>query len=510
MKKIAVNKVFFSFFILVLITCTNSAADKKQKVTNYKISSDFLKAPEKSIDFVIKTAEFWKMPYDSEYGGFFTNVERDGSPVKGETLKTILTQSRNAYGFTKAYILTGNEEYLKYARYALDFMYKYGWDKKNQGFHTCMDKQGNSIDFSADYPSNKEKWSFMQHYALLGIAAMYGATCNSIDYEFLIKGRNVIDEKLWDDNPPYKGYYETADYDWSNPRDKGFTPTMDCVTTHGLSLYLITGEEKYKTRLLELGDNIIDHIIPSMDERKLGFAEKYDSQWNAKEDSFLFIGHVLKTAWCLDRIYLIKKNSEYLEGAQKLLQEIQDKAWDSENGSPYSSGDSISGKLLNQSKDWWTIEQAINAGLINYYITGNGFYLKMADQAIDFFTKNIIDWEYGGAFAATDHTGKTKLSTLKGDYWKAGYHTIETGYYIYTYGNLYIHKKPVKLFYMIEKSNNERNIKLTPIAIEDSKLIIKSVKLDGEEYTNFDSKKRILSIISGNGGEFEVEFAVAE
>ena len=134
----------------------------------------------------------------------------------------------------------------------------------------------------------------------------------------------------------------------------------------------------------------------------------------------------------------------------------------------------------------------------------------MADQAIDFFTKNIVDWKYGGAFVLTDRTGKTKLSILKGDYWKAGYHTIETGYCIYTYGNLYIHKKPVKLFYMFEKGEKERNIQLTPIAIEKLKLIIKSIKHKGKEYRNFDSKKRILNIAPGIGGKFEIEFDAAE
>ena len=134
----------------------------------YAPTSVFLGNPELTKPYVAQCADFWKKSYDEKYGGFFTMVKRDGRPDTGDEVKTTLTQSRHAYGFARAYMMTGKREYLDYARRALDFLYDKCRDKKNGGFHTTLDRKGDNLDGKKRYPSNGEKWSFMQHYALLG------------------------------------------------------------------------------------------------------------------------------------------------------------------------------------------------------------------------------------------------------------------------------------------------------------------------------------------------------
>lgn len=499
-------KVFIVLLIGLLFFFFNCQSGPEFCDSKIKIKSSYLKNPEKLLKAVRLSADFWKASYDSEFGGYFTNVKNDGTPDKLLGLKTILTQSRNAFGFAKAYMLTGDNEYLEYTRHAISFMDKYAWDKENGGFHTCMDRKGNSIDDTTQNQNANIKWSFMQHYALLGITAAYEAAHMQSDYDLLIKAREVIDLKLWDFRPEYKGYYDTAAYNWSRPRGKGFTPTVDCITTHGLSLYLITDDEQAKTRLFELGDNIIDHIIPTMEERKLGFAENFSSDWLPSKSGHLFVGHVLKTAWCLGRIYLINPKSVYIEAAEKLMQEVWEKAWDKENGGPYETGNSNLGTLNTTEKGWWTLEQAVTSGMILYYITGNSLYLQMADSALDFFMKYLVDWKYGEAYATVSADGKKVVSSMKGDYWKAGYHTIETFYYVYLYSNLYLQGKPATLYYYFDATDKEQVYKLTPCSIEDSKLEIDSVLYEGKAYENFDRNTRKIIIEKGLAGEFEVTF----
>ena len=64
------------------------------------------------------------------------------------------------------------------------------------------------------------------------------------------------------------------------------------------------------------------------------------------------------------------------------------------------------------------------------------------------------------------------------------------------------------LYYKIEKSDKKREIKFTPIAINDDKLIIKSIMLDDKEYTDFDQNKRLIKIKKGEGGIFKVTYAI--
>jgi cellobiose epimerase len=496
-KKLCAVSLFLNGLLLLYIPV--SAAGQ------YEIKSAFLKDPSTAIPYMAQCADFWEKSYDREFGGFYTMVGRDGQPTD-EDLKTVLTQSRHAYGFARAYMVTGKREYLEYARHALDFLYNKCADTTNGGFHTTLSRKGESIDMKKSYPSNDEKWSFMQNYALLGIAAMYDATRSAADYGVLIKGRNIIDEKLWDARPGFEGYYETADYDWKNPRGKGFTPTLDCITTHGLSLYLLTNDKKYRTRLIELADIIVKRIYPTFKTRGLGFEEKYSSDWKENGDAFLFIGHVLKTAWCLDRAYLVEPKAEYKKISEELLNQMRAKAWDEKNDGPFYLGDSLSDKVTSTEKNWWTLEQMINAGLVNYYVTGDQRYLEIADQSAGFFEKYLIDKKYGEVFAGVNPDGSSPTSQMKGDYWKAGYHSIETGYYIYMYGNLFVHKKTVSLFYMIEKEARSRTLPFNPVAAGENRLVIKEVSLNGKPFRGFNGKARTITIPAGIEGEFKVTF----
>jgi mannose/cellobiose epimerase-like protein (N-acyl-D-glucosamine 2-epimerase family) len=471
-----------------------------------KLRSEWLQDPERAIEFMRRSADFWLRAYDAENGGYFTQVARDGTPNRGKDLKTSLTQSRHAYAFARAYMVTGDRKYLAAARRAIAFLREKGWDAEHGGFHTALDAKGASVDLVRDLPSSGEKWSFMQHYALLGIAAVYDAARSPEDLEFLLRGRNAIDVHLWDPRPGFEGYYETADYDWSHPRGKGFTPTVDGITTHGEALWLVTRDERARARFLQLADEVVKHLQPTAATRKLGFAEKFDSDWGEQPEGFFFVGHVLKSAWCLGRAYMVEPKPEYRAAAEDLLQRTRRTAWDDDHGGPYYVGDSRRGQLTGYSKNYWTLEQAITGGLLNYRITGNPLYLEMADESADFFVRHLIDREYGDVYDATDPTGTVVPSTQKGDYWKVSYHAAETGWFIYLYGNLFLKHRPVTLHYAIDPAPQARALPLDPIAMEPGALVIRQVLLDGEPYPAFDANARMLTVPANTGGEFTVTF----
>ena len=130
----------------------------------------------------------------------------------------------------------------------------------------------------------------------------------------------------------------------------------------------------------------------------------------------------------------------------------------------------------------------------------------MADQSICFFADYMIDHEDGGGYATVRPNGDT-LDSHKGDAFKAEYHSVELFYYAYLYGNLLYHRKPVTLYYQIPPSDEEQVVKLTPIAIEDERLIITDVALDGTDYFNFNGATREITLDANQGGELQVTFA---
>jgi hypothetical protein len=118
----------------------------------------------------------------------------------------------------------------------------------------------------------------------------------------------------------------------------------------------------------------------------------------------------------------------------------------------------------------------------------------------------FVDHQYGEIYADRTRYGGFAWNEAKGNSGKAGYHSIETGYYTYLYGNLFYTYQPVVLHYNFEPAQLNREILLTPLAIKDSNLIVSNVLLDGQTYSNYDPFNRVLNLPAGIGGHFEVTF----
>lgn len=463
----------------------------------YSVSSPYLQDASKAIGYVDSCASFWFNSYDQQYGGFYTNVGKTGNPLS--TDKNLLTQSRHAYGFVRAYMMTGKEEFLDKARAALEFMFEHGWDTQNGGWYNELDKYGNPRN-----PQNN-KSAFIQHYAMLGIIAYWEATRDTNYYNWITKSYEKIEQNLWDNRESYFGYYDAAGYNWNNPYDKSFNATVDAVTTHLLSLYYLTGEAKYKERLLQIAENMDKHLVASMEEQAIGFAEAYDSNWGIKQNNTMTImGHVLKTAWCFGRIYNIEKNPKYLEAADKLVEDVLQKGYDHELGGPFKDYNRVTGQMLmwgnpDTANAWWQMEQAVTAGLVLHSITKDVKYLRMADESLDFFMKYFVDHTYGEVYENRTRYGNQTWGENKGGGGKAGYHSTELGYYTYLYGGLLLSHDMVSLYYNFSKDDKDRTIKLTPFSFPNNSVILAEVRKEGVVYPDFNPDNLTLSLHAGEG-----------
>ena len=511
---------FLILCLFVMILIQSGAAQ-------YVLQSDYLTDPSKSIDYVIGEVEFWSNARDTVDGGYFCYLNRDGTQVL-DSLKAMVGQSRLAYSFSRAFMLTGNEAYLEQAQHALDFLYEHGWDQVNGGWFFTTDAAGTLAPWNQWWDPNTWKWSFHQHYALVGIGAMaeaagevydgayppdYSIPADSLNnWDWMMRGFDMIDSYMWDQRPGYDGYYADTDLDWSNPRGKGFTPTVDGVTTNALILYLLTKDDLFRERLLAMANIMNERLVGSMNDPrvKFGFAEEYDLDWNLNEQAAGgSVGHVLKTSWCLARAFLVDPRNEYRDAAQRLIYDMWDNGgFDHTNGGPLMGYNWSTGEV-DEGKDYWMVEQAVMCGLINYYIAGSDsvrdLCLQMADEALEFYMNYLRDDVYGGSFSQTNVLGEVTNDT-KGDIWKNGYHGVELGYLAYLYANLYVHQQPVCLYYHFKAADSQRTIELYPLAIQDGNLKITAVQHDGESWEQYDRDARRVTLPAGSGGTFCVTF----
>jgi mannose/cellobiose epimerase-like protein (N-acyl-D-glucosamine 2-epimerase family) len=508
----------------------------------YVPTSEYLEHPELNVELVVSTANFWARAKDYVNGGYYNYVDDAGKPViPNESwwnteqcgqrfdfhLRTVFGQSRMAYAFSKAFMLTGDRSYLEHAEYALDFMYRTGWDPDNGGWFFTTNERGELAPWQPcdAWNPNQWKWTFNQLYPLLGMAALSEALldashttrghrpASSRHWRWLAAGSELLESKLWDARPGYLGYYENADLDWNNLRGKGFTGAADAITTHAESLYLQTHDPARKQRLLELADILAQRLTPTiaLDETLFGFVEAFDNQWGIdRTNGSGFVGHLMKAAWCLARAYMIEPRSRYRRAAMAIIREVwENGGYDHEHGGIFQDFDWRTG-AITPGKNFWNVEQGFTGGISNYYIADGAadrdLNLQIADESLQFFMTHMRDPVDGVPYTSTLNDG-TPADTSKGNLWKAGYHDSEMGYLAYLYGNLYYKGQDVSLHYYFEPREEWHSIKLTPLAIEDGALFISDVTLDGKAFRHYDSDERELAIPPHAGGVFRVTFS---
>jgi mannose/cellobiose epimerase-like protein (N-acyl-D-glucosamine 2-epimerase family) len=375
----------------------------------------------------------------------------------------------------------------------LDWMYDHAWDETYGGWYQELNSSGDPINPSAN------KTAFYQHYALLGIAAYYEATGDTTAWNWLMKGYGHLEDYYWDDRTGYEGYYDKTNYTDTTAWDKSFNATVDAITTHLLYLYLMTKEEVYKDRLLEMAEEIKSHLVASMPQQAIGFVEMYDSDWNWNNgETRTIMGHVLKSGWCLARINQLFPDTSYISAAEYLIDDVWQNGYDHDYGGPYKDFDRITGEMLlyglqDSAKAWWQMEQAIVAGLEMYNLTNEDWYLQMADETINFFMQFFVDHQYGEIYENRKRRG--------GYAWNEA-----TGYYTYLYGNLLYNFRPATLHYKIEPLPVNRELNLTPLAIGDNDLIISEVLLDGVIYSDYNPTTRVMNLPANTGGHFTVKY----
>jgi mannose/cellobiose epimerase-like protein (N-acyl-D-glucosamine 2-epimerase family) len=476
--------------------------------SQYVPTSPYLQNPALAIGYVDSCARFWLQTWDSQRGGFYTNIDRGGSVITSwGTNKNTITQSRHAYGLVRAYMLTGDTTYLIAAKRALDWMYLHSWDATYGGWYEQLDINGNPV-----VPTD-DKTAFYQHYALLGIAAYFEATRDTTAWNWLLRGYQDLESHYWDSRPAFHGYYDRTSYNHQSASAKSFNATVDAITTHLLYLYLMTEDTVYKVRLQEMAHEIQQHLVASMPQQAIGFVEVYDSDWNWNNgETMTIMGHVLKTGWCLARINRLFPDTSYVHAAGVLIDHVWQHGYDHALGGPYKDFNRTTGEMLlwglpDTAKAWWQMEQAIVAGLEMYNLTGQTWYLQMADETINFFMSYFVDHQYGEIFSDRTRYGGFAWNEAKGNSGKAGYHSIETGYYTYLYGNIFYAHQPAVLHYDFASLLFDREIILTPFAVTDSSLRITQVLLDGQSYSNYNPTSRILHLPAGTGGRFEITYA---
>jgi mannobiose 2-epimerase len=444
---------------------------------------------------------FWQEHVlDTVKGAYFLNLSREGKPLPPFDKHPAMI-GRQIYGFTCAYLLSGDEVYLESARHGVEYLLEHAWDKKYGGWYDLLDENGNPKDSLKTVPN--------ELYTNVGLAEYYFVTKDE-NVLSRIKESIKIRQTFAKDNLN-GGYFQAlarnlsvSDSSKSKHSHYGYTSSLL------LNMILFTRDNGIQQFAEELEQLSIDRMTDKEYGWFNGFPAPNDIKWNPVPGKIngkdvISAGAQLTACLSLLRMYEITGKKVYGERGISLGKQLMNSACDTTMGiwfdniekePPFTPADT--------SNVWWWLQSyGIFTQLHLYHLTGESHYLESFNKMASFWNDHFIDKEFGGAFQSVTPSGKV-LNTTKASPWKASYHEMETSLLTYLYLNLYVNNKPATLYFHIVEA--EANTKHYVSLAEDPSVYISSVNINGKPWKEFDPAERSVTLPEGKDLRMSVTF----
>ncbi len=127
---------------------------------------------------------------NTEINTFPTYMDREWKPFRSDNQNPGMV-SRHIFSYSTAYLLTGEDKYLDQATRIVEYMKEYGWDKEYGLWYNEIDEEGS--------PVNADKGMFMQLYAVTGLAMYYVVTQDDTVFEYIQESIELLNTHALDE-----------------------------------------------------------------------------------------------------------------------------------------------------------------------------------------------------------------------------------------------------------------------------------------------------------------------
>ncbi|AWB45457.1 N-acyl-D-glucosamine 2-epimerase [Paenibacillus sp. CAA11] len=362
---------------------------------------------------------FWmKHTIDKKNGGFLGEIDH-AMNVHPEAEKSLVLNARILWTFSTAYRMYKQEDYLKMAERAYDYLTTHFVDNEHGGLYWMVDALGN--------PSQDKKQIYGQSFAIYALSEYYRAAGHQEALELAKELFHILEKHGYD--PVHKGYIEALARDWK-PTDNLSLSDKDLneaksMNTHlhvlegYTNLYRVWKDEELRSKLSELIEVTLDHIV---DPKTAHFFLFFDEEWNVKSDDISY-GHDIEGSWLLFEAAEVLGNDQLLARTREVAIAMAE--------ATYNEGVDSDGGLLNEAnaegltdtnKDWWPQAEAVVGFYNAYQMTGEEKFAEAAVRSWNFIEEFIIDKKHGEWYWSVNREGVPQLHEMKVSAWKCPYH----------------------------------------------------------------------------------------
>lgn len=351
---------------------------------------------------------FWmKHSRDTEYGGYFNCLNRDGSVY--DTDKFMWLQAREVWTFSTMYEqVEQNQQWLEMAQQGMDFILKHGRDEQGNWFFS-LTRDGK--------PLTQPHSIFSDCFAAMALSVldknMPGNGYAEIalqTFENILKRRN---------NP--KGIY-SKEFPGTRPI-KGFALPM-ILSNLALEMEHILGRERVDAFIPE----VIHEVMEVFYKPELGLIVENLAQDGTLVDSFdgrlQNPGHAIEAMWFIMDLGVRLEDKQLVKKAVDIAIREIEYGWDEQYGGIFYFMDRKGfppQQLEWDQKLWWVHLEALVAMAKGFELTNDIRCYNWFVKLHEYTWKHFRDTEYGEWYAYLNRQGEVLLP-LKGGKWKCCFH----------------------------------------------------------------------------------------
>ncbi len=458
----------------------------------------------------VLSGDFWRnqaltniIPYwydhvrDTSYGAFYMSLTRSWEPAPPWDKYPAMI-SRQVYGFSAAYLLSGDRKYLEVARGGAEYLLEHAWDKKYGGWFGVLTQSGE--------PKDSTKSVDLQLYTDVGLALYYFTTGDERVLSHIKESVRI--RRSYARDKEFGGYYQVLNRnltvkDSSKSKHSHFGYTSSLL----VNLSMATRDPEILSFAEELMQISIDRLTDPQEGWLRGFPSRFDRKWNFTQTivdgkEVISSGAQLTGALAFLRLHELTGKELYRKKGMALGEQIMRYAWDSKRGGWYDVVERMPPHSLHGTPtvSWWIQCYGSFLQLHLYHLSGEKRYLDQYQKMAAFWNQHLVDRELGGVFQTVSADG-IPMDSNKAVVWKASYHEMEHALLNYLYLNLYVHHKPAVLHFLLR--NTKARTKHFVSLAEDPSVEIGAIKLNGEVWTSFDARER--SVILPEAKEVKLE-----
>lgn len=436
---------------------------------------------------------------DAENGAFFMNLSRDWKPLPPWDKVPALI-SRHVFGFSAAYLLSGDPKYLEIARQGADYLFRYAWDPEWGGWFDRLTQQGKPLVETKSIP--------LQLYTNVGLTLYYVASGD--DRALSLVRKSVDIQRARGLDAKAGGYVQVLGRDLSVlDYGKNKHAHYGYVGSLLLNLYLATRDPEVLAWEKELADISLEKMMDQYGWIH-GFRSRFDREWKrtpALVDGreVVSVGAELTAALAFLRLYHQTADPKYLAAGRKLGDMTVRWGFERDRGAWYDLIETAPPHrpVAKPTVWWWVQIYGAFLELQLYRVTGDEAYLATFRKSEEFFVNHFCDREQGGIFGSVTPEGRVIGAGRKASdsEWHTSYHEMEHALLNYLYLNLYVNGTPAVLHYRLDGPRTH-----FVSLVDDPGVRVSAVMMDGRPWTDFDAVKRSVNVPAGTGHAVQVTF----